>query len=81
MASPAQTPSQEKLHHILAALTAPQELLFSTPTAARRYRLSLYHFRRVAALQDPRALRVKISLFPPATVQLSYTPEDFPCEA
>lgn len=67
----------EKVACILAALEKPQELAFGSVLAARRYRLSLYHFRRVAALQDPRALRVKISL-QGTHVTLTYNSEAHP---
>lgn len=70
----------DKITHFTEVLQrSPVELRFASPDAARRYRLSLYHFRRVAALQDPRALRVKISL-QGLSVTLHYDPDSHPIE-
>ena len=44
-----------------------------TASDAKRERLRLYHFRRIAALEDPRVLSVKMSLTG-AVVLLTFTP-------
>ena len=54
-------------------------LKFATPANASKFRLSLYHWRTRAALTDPRALHVKITL-KDATVTLLYSPPEIPHE-
>jgi len=52
-------------------------LPFNSESAAKRFRLSLYHWRTRAALRDPRALDVKITLRG-STITLIHAPEEQP---
>lgn len=65
-----------KLEYIMECVeTSMVVLRFSTAQAAAKYRLSLYHWRNRAAIKDPRALNVKVSLRD-TTVTLTYNQEE-----